>query len=190
MSKRTTRPKFLYEMDDSSISRGVYEAWVVGVDRPTMAGAAGVSAFAWEICHSGTSEIVANDARASDEDNSDETRAIVAAVYRIVEALQDGSSVTIYCRNKFAVDGINGDVDRWRMNEWRRSDGKPVKHSEIWRRFVTARDGTDSKPRNIHAIAEHRLKRDRKDREIFDRLTEDARALIAWRAANPQCSAT
>ena len=177
--KRKSNVEFPYDPESPSIPQGMYDAWVVGVDHPKAAGSPGFSAFAWEICRAGTDDFIEGDAKPSDGANSDESRAIIAAVYRVVEALAPYSSVTIYCRNKFVVDGINGGVDRWRRNSWRRPDGKPVAHSEIWKRYLSAKEGDESAPRRIDVVAIHCPKRKPEHREIFDRLAKHAHAAIS-----------
>lgn len=92
----------------------------------------GVSACVAEVEQLGPKGVRRRLIHVSEAANSHEARAYVAAVASVVEALMPGSSVAIYCRNKFIVDALNDWLAGWAANQWNRSNGKPVAAKEIW----------------------------------------------------------
>ena len=153
-----------------------FEAWIAATDLPNPPDSSpGTSAHAWEIRQTGSGSVEDSDTVASDSAESGEWRGYVSAVFRVVEALPDNSNVTIICGHKPLVDAINEWASSWRDDDWRKSDGDPVEHQGIWKRYFAEHEA-----RNIRVKAT--LLRSELDRERVDRLREEARVLCGQRS--------
>lgn len=154
-----------------------FDAWVAASD------SRGPSAFAWQISLSGRTGIKEEDSRPSDGDDSDESRAYVAGVYRVIEALPANSVVTIHCRNEYVVKAFScGWLKQWSLNKWKSKSGRPIHHQEIWKRVLLAREGDEQNPRNISVYAVHIGSNDLRFQEIFERLMKHARETAKQRS--------
>ena len=60
------------------------------------------------------------------------------AAISALEALPEGSRVTLYTDSTYVRDGITSWLPRWVQNGWRTSDRKPVKNQDLWRRLDEA----------------------------------------------------
>lgn len=130
------------------IPAGSFEAWVAATDLPPRPGARGPSACAWEILRLGATKPVKSEVRPGDPVESDEQKAYVAGVLGVLERLPARSSVVICCNAKWVVDGLNGDLDKWKA-EGRLKGRKTVGYAVIWSRILEARARVNADPREI-----------------------------------------
>ena len=42
------------------------------------------------------------------------------------------SEITIYTDSKYVKDGITEWINKWKLNNWRSSNKKPVKNKDLW----------------------------------------------------------
>jgi ribonuclease HI len=129
-----------------------------------------VSAAAWEIRERGEDQPIASKVIAS-EARSEEYRAFIAAAVGVLEILAPSSTVTLYCRSKSVVKGINEWADQWREGDWKRAGRGEVKAKEIWQHLLKVRD-----ERSLAITAVHSRKGDdHRHDDIIDALSERAR---------------
>lgn len=57
----------------------------------------------------------------------------LSAVLSPMRVLDRPCRVTIISDSKYVVDGINGWMIKWHANNWRKSDGGPIKNEALWR---------------------------------------------------------
>jgi ribonuclease HI len=170
MSSRKKAGQWYPEQPAKFTKPGLFEAWVAGSDRPVSPDWKGVSAAAWEIRERGEDQPIASKVIAS-EARSEEYRAFIAAAVGVLEILAPSSTVTLYCRNKPVVDGINGWADDWRNNGWKRAGGGKVQAKEIWQQLLKVRN-----ERSLTTVAVHcRKGDDHRHDDIIDALSERAR---------------
>jgi hypothetical protein len=72
-------------------------------------------------------------------------------------------------------NAINGGVNDFSDDEWRKSNNDPVVAKEIWKRFLLARDGDGSRPPNTISA---RAPEGEDDQDILDALKEMANRLL------------
>ena len=62
----------------------------------------------------------------------------LTAVIVALEAIKLPCKVTVTSDSKYVVDAIEkGWLDSWRRHGWRKADGKPALHAELWERLYT-----------------------------------------------------
>ncbi|MCS6996135.1 MAG: ribonuclease HI [Casimicrobiaceae bacterium] len=57
----------------------------------------------------------------------------LTAAIRALEALRQPSEVVLYTDSEYLRLGITEWIARWKRNDWRTAEGKPVKNSDLWR---------------------------------------------------------
>lgn len=63
------------------------------------------------------------------------------AAIRALEELKKPCNVTIYSDSKYLVDAFNkGWLSSWIKNNWKKSDKKPVKNIDLWKRIKELSD--------------------------------------------------
>ena len=73
------------------------------------------------------------------------------AVIRAVECLVKPCEIELYSDSKYVVDAFNQNwVEGWQKSNWRKSDRRPVKNIDLWKKLLTVK-----KP---HAISFHWVK--------------------------------
>jgi len=63
---------------------------------------------------------------------------LLAAIHAL-EALGKPSKITVVTDSAYVRNGMSRWIDGWKDNGWRRSDRKPVKNADLWRRLDEAR---------------------------------------------------
>ena len=73
------------------------------------------------------------------------------AVIRALECLVKPCEIELYSDSKYVVDAFNQNwVEGWQKSDWRKSDRRPVKNIDLWKKLLTVK-----KP---HAISFHWVK--------------------------------
>ena len=73
------------------------------------------------------------------------------AVIRALECLVKPCEIELYSDSKYVVDAFNQNwVEGWQKSNWRKSDRRPVKNIDLWKKLLTVK-----KP---HAISFHWVK--------------------------------
>jgi hypothetical protein len=103
---------------------GEFTAWIVGTKDPRSAGSAGVSCAGWYVSKDDGSELPFRYARPSEAGDSDEARALIAAVLRSLETLPKKSRINLLTRTKYIADGVNGDMEKWLAADLRKEVSK------------------------------------------------------------------
>ena len=67
----------------------------------------------------------------SESDTTNNRMEIMAAI-KALEALKGPSSVDLYTDSKYVQQGISDWIDNWIKNNWRGSNKKLVKNSDLW----------------------------------------------------------
>ncbi len=173
MKKSHCKRNWYAEKPAQLSERGTFHAWIGGADRRS-----GVSAAAWELQSRTDNNLVLPGGAASDDADSEEYRAFVAATVGVIETLAEGSEVLISCRNEVVVMGINEWAEDWQSRGGKKTNGKRPKAWEIWRAFLSVRDA-----RSLKVKAEHCPISDHKYEDIFEILQDRARDLGDRRTA-------
>ena len=66
------------------------------------------------------------------EPNITMNEALLAGIIRCLLEVPVGSEVEIISNNAYIIDGLGKYLLVWRNNGWRKSDGKPIAHKELW----------------------------------------------------------
>ena len=147
---------------------GEYTAWIVGTKQSPSPGSAGVSCAGWFVRKNDDSELPVRHARTSDTSDSDEQRAGIAAVLRCLETLPRQANIRISTRAEWISDGINGGMEQWQREDWKKTTKTKRNGWEIWEQVIKIRNDE-----GITLSAEHRAK----DDTTFDRLRNWARVM-------------
>lgn len=68
------------------------------------------------------------------------------AAIRALEELNKPCDVTLYSDSKYLVDAFNKAwIDGWVKNNWKKSDKKPVKNSDLWKALLKVKEKHDVK---------------------------------------------
>ena len=71
------------------------------------------------------------------EKNTTNNRMELSGAIAGLEALKYPCEVTLYSDSKYLVDGITkGWAEKWRANNWVKSDKKPALNSDLWGRLL------------------------------------------------------
>ncbi len=69
--------------------------------------------------------------------NTTNNRMEIMAVLKGLEALKESCRVTVYSDSKYVVDAIEkGWVDKWRKNNWMRSNKEKALNVDLWQRLL------------------------------------------------------
>ena len=55
------------------------------------------------------------------------------AVIEAIKKTQDASSIKLFTDSKYVKDGITLWINKWKTNEWKTSNKKIVKNSDLWK---------------------------------------------------------
>ena len=55
------------------------------------------------------------------------------AVIEAIKETQDASSIKLFTDSKYVKDGITLWINKWKTNEWKTSNKKIVKNSDLWK---------------------------------------------------------
>ena len=66
------------------------------------------------------------------EKNTTNNRMELIAPIMALKQVKQGSEVTIYTDSKYVKDGITVWIKKWKLNNWRNSNKKPVKNKDLW----------------------------------------------------------
>jgi len=55
------------------------------------------------------------------------------AVIEAIKKTQDASSIKLFTDSKYVKDGITLWINKWKTNEWKTSNKKMVKNSDLWK---------------------------------------------------------
>ncbi len=55
------------------------------------------------------------------------------AVINALKKIEDNSQIVINTDSKYILDGINKWIKNWKINDWRTSNNKDVKNSDLWK---------------------------------------------------------
>lgn len=91
--------------------------------------------------------------RISQASSITQPQALLKAVTGVLNGVSAGAEMEIICNDNYLSSGIQSDLDRWSINNWRKSDGKPIKNQELWigvhkaasRHSITARRSNSDK---------------------------------------------
>ena len=66
------------------------------------------------------------------EADTTNNRMEMRAVIEALKILKKPSKIAIYTDSKYVMDGITKWISGWKKNNWRNSDRRPVKNSDLW----------------------------------------------------------
>lgn len=66
------------------------------------------------------------------EPDTTNNRMEITAVIQALKALKGNPQITIYTDSKYVIDGITSWIKGWKQNNWRNSNRKPVKNTDLW----------------------------------------------------------
>lgn len=76
--------------------------------------------------------------------NQMELLAVVCSLERIVTLREENECMPneyeLYSDSAYVINAINDKwLEKWKSNNWKKSDGKPIKNVELWKRFYNVR---------------------------------------------------
>ena len=75
----------------------------------------------------------ANQSRISgSEKNTTNNRMELMAPIMALKKIKEESEITIFTDSKYVKDGITGWIKKWKLNNWKNSNKKPVKNKDLW----------------------------------------------------------
>ena len=66
------------------------------------------------------------------ENNTTNNRMELIAPIMALKKIKKKSEITIYTDSKYVKDGITGWINKWKINNWKSSNKKPVKNKDLW----------------------------------------------------------
>lgn len=116
------------------VEPGEFEAWLVASDLPQdpERGRSGPSSHGWEIRRLGQTTVEDRNVVASGT-ASEESNGYVTGVYRIAEAVPEGSNVLIWTRSSVVVQALRRGIKGLRARNFKGADRKPLAHADYWR---------------------------------------------------------
>ena len=67
------------------------------------------------------------------EKSTTNNRMELSAAINALKQVKKLLPVTVYTDSKYVKDGITSWIKKWRINNWRGSDKKPVKNADLWK---------------------------------------------------------
>ncbi len=64
--------------------------------------------------------------------NTTNNRMELTAPIMALNKIKKSSEITIYTDSKYVKDGITEWIKRWKLNNWKNSNKKPVKNKDLW----------------------------------------------------------
>ena len=84
----------------------------------------------------GWAAIIINDGNQSSlsgsENNTTNNRMELMAPIMALKKIKIKSEITIYTDSRYVKDGITEWIKKWKLNNWRSSNKKPVKNKDLW----------------------------------------------------------
>ena len=75
----------------------------------------------------------ANQSRISgSEKNTTNNRMELMAPIMALKKIKEESEITIFTDSKYVKDGITEWIKKWKLNNWKNSNKKPVKNKDLW----------------------------------------------------------
>ena len=66
------------------------------------------------------------------ENNTTNNRMELMAPIMALKKIKKKSEITIFTDSKYVKDGITDWIKKWRLNNWKNSNKKPVKNKDLW----------------------------------------------------------
>ena len=66
------------------------------------------------------------------ENSTTNNRMELTAPIMALNKIKKSSEITIYTDSKYVKDGITEWIKRWKLNNWKNSNKKPVKNKDLW----------------------------------------------------------
>ena len=66
------------------------------------------------------------------EKNTTNNRMELMAPIMALKKIEKKSEITIYTDSKYVKDGITEWIKKWKLNNWKSSNRKPVKNKDLW----------------------------------------------------------
>jgi len=66
------------------------------------------------------------------ENNTTNNRMELTAPIMALSKIKKSSQITIYTDSKYVKDGITDWIKKWKLNNWKGSNKKPVKNKDLW----------------------------------------------------------
>ena len=84
----------------------------------------------------GWAAIILNDSNQSSisgsENNTTNNRMELMAPIMALKKIKKKSEITIFTDSKYVKDGITDWIKKWKVNNWKSSNKKPVKNKDLW----------------------------------------------------------
>ncbi len=72
------------------------------------------------------------------EKETTNNRMELSAVIHALNSLKSSCTITLYTDSNYVKDGITKWIHNWKKNNWRNSQRKPVKNSDLWQELDQA----------------------------------------------------
>tara|TARA_B100001057_G_C22682491_1_gene884321 strand:- start:142 stop:567 length:426 start_codon:yes stop_codon:yes gene_type:complete len=66
------------------------------------------------------------------ENNTTNNRMELMAPIMALKKIKEKNEITIYTDSKYVKEGITEWIKKWKLNNWRNSNRKPVKNKDLW----------------------------------------------------------
>tara|TARA_A100001015_G_C14846882_1_gene654821 strand:+ start:548 stop:976 length:429 start_codon:yes stop_codon:yes gene_type:complete len=66
------------------------------------------------------------------ENNTTNNRMELMAPIMALKKIKKRSEITIYTDSKYVKDGITDWINKWKLNNWKNANKKPVKNKDLW----------------------------------------------------------
>ncbi len=66
------------------------------------------------------------------ENKTTNNRMELMAPIMALKKIKTKSEITIYTDSRYVKDGITGWIKKWKLNDWKSSNKKPVKNKDLW----------------------------------------------------------
>ena len=66
------------------------------------------------------------------ENNTTNNRMELMAPIMALKKIKIKSEITIYTDSRYVKDGITNWINKWKLNNWKSSNKKPVKNKDLW----------------------------------------------------------
>ena len=66
------------------------------------------------------------------ESNTTNNRMELLAAIMALNKIKKKSDITIFTDSKYVKDGITNWINKWKLNNWKSSNKKPVKNKDLW----------------------------------------------------------
>lgn len=77
------------------------------------------------------------------------------AAIKALQALKQASSATIHTDSKYLMDGAEKWLKRWKTNDWKTANKKPVKNDDLWKSLDEAVSRHQVKWRWVKGHSDH-----------------------------------